>query len=106
MDAEGQRHDDHRHLPGHRDTDQNQLRAMIDPIAQNGTTDWVNRAHFNKAVQTRTARIEALRQAEDVAERAFDQRASRWPRSASASARRRREYSGDSLASFRISRLR
>jgi hypothetical protein len=41
--------------------DQNQLRAMIDPIAQNGTTDYVNRAHFNKAVQTRTARIEALR---------------------------------------------
>jgi hypothetical protein len=41
--------------------DQNQLRAMIDPLAQNGTTDWVNRAHFNKAVQTRTARIEALR---------------------------------------------
>ena len=41
--------------------DQNQLRAMIDPIAQNGTTDFVNRAHFNKAVQTRTARIEALR---------------------------------------------
>ena len=41
--------------------DQNQLRAMIDPIAQNGTTDYVNRAHFNMAVQTRTARIEALR---------------------------------------------
>jgi hypothetical protein len=41
--------------------DQNQLRAMIDPLAQNGTTDWVNRAHFNMAVQTRTARIEALR---------------------------------------------
>ena len=41
--------------------DQNQLRAMIDPIAQNGTTDWVNRAHFNMAVETRTARIEALR---------------------------------------------
>jgi Protein of unknown function (DUF1501) len=41
--------------------DAGQLRAMIDPIAQNGTTDFVNRAHFNKAVQTRTARIEALR---------------------------------------------
>ncbi len=41
--------------------DQNQLRASIDPIAQNGTTDFVNRAHFNKVVQTRTARIEALR---------------------------------------------
>ena len=41
--------------------DQNQLRAMIDPIAQNGTTDYVNRAHFNKAVDARNARIEALR---------------------------------------------
>lgn len=41
--------------------DQNQLRAMIDPVAQNGTTDFVNRAHFNKTVATRTARIEALR---------------------------------------------
>jgi Protein of unknown function (DUF1501) len=41
--------------------DQNQLRAMIDPLAQNGTTDYVNRAHFNKTVAARTARIEALR---------------------------------------------
>ena len=41
--------------------DQNQLRAMIDPLAQNGTTDCVNRAHFNMAVEARTARIEALR---------------------------------------------
>ena len=41
--------------------DQNQLRAMIDPLAQNGTTDYVNRAQFNKTVQARTARIEALR---------------------------------------------
>ena len=41
--------------------DQGQLRAMIDPLAQNGTTDWVNRAHFNMAVDARNARIEALR---------------------------------------------
>ena len=41
--------------------DQNQLRAMIDPLAQNGTTDYVNRAHFNMAVDARSARIEALR---------------------------------------------
>ncbi len=41
--------------------DQNQLRAMIDPLAQNGTTDYVKRADFNKAIEARTARIEALR---------------------------------------------
>ena len=76
--------------------DQNQLRQMIDPIAQSGTTDYVNRAQFNKTVQTRTARIEALRASfgSDVAERAFAQRASHgWSGSASASPRRRREHS-------------
>ena len=51
--------------------DRNQLRAMVDPLAQNGTTDYVNRAHFNKTVEARTARIEALRASGvDVAERA------------------------------------
>jgi Protein of unknown function (DUF1501) len=41
--------------------DANQLRAMIDPLAQSGTTDYVKRADFNKTVAARTARIEALR---------------------------------------------
>lgn len=41
--------------------DQNQLRAMIDPLAVNGTNDYVKRADFNKTVEARAARLEALK---------------------------------------------
>ena len=41
--------------------DQNQLRAMIDPNAVNGTTDYVKRADFSKTVEARAARLEALK---------------------------------------------
>lgn len=41
--------------------DQNQLRAMIDPLAVNGTTDYVKRADFTKTVEARAARLEALK---------------------------------------------
>ena len=41
--------------------DQNQLRAMIDPLAVNGTNDYVKRADFAKTVEARAARLEALK---------------------------------------------
>ena len=41
--------------------DQNQLRAMIDPLAVNGTNDYVKRADFSKTVEARAARLEALK---------------------------------------------
>ena len=41
--------------------DQNQLRAMVDPLASSGTTDYVKRTDFNKTVEARQARLEALK---------------------------------------------
>ena len=38
-----------------------QLRAMVDPLASSGTTDYVKRADFNKTVEARAARLEALK---------------------------------------------
>ena len=38
-----------------------QLRALVDPLAQSGTADYVNRAHFNRTVEARAARLEALK---------------------------------------------
>ena len=41
--------------------DGNQLRAMVDPLAASGTTDYVKRADFNRTVEARAARLEALK---------------------------------------------
>lgn len=41
--------------------DGNQLRALVDPLAASGTTDYVKRTDFNKTVEARAARLEALK---------------------------------------------
>ena len=77
--------------------DQNQLRAMIDPLAVNGTNDYVKRADFNKTVEARAARLEALK-ANGVMlpkERLITDAVHRWQGSACPPGSRRQQYSCD-----------
>ena len=94
-DAEGQRHDDHRHLPSHRDTDQNQLRAMIDPPLRTarptGSTGLISTWPCRRAPPA----SKRPGKRSDAAERRSISEQVLASGSASASARRRREYSAD-----------